>query len=156
MWAKFVPHRHTEEQKKRRITGDESWVCQYKPQKKLQSMKWSSKWSPRPKMFRLRKSRLKTKLITSFDKQSVIYKEFLPEGRQTIVLSTLRLSGGEASILSRGQLVLFARQCPIRFAMVVKTSLPKHRAVDISHPRQSPVLALVDFLSFLRWKGPSK
>jgi transposase len=72
--AKFVPHRLTDEQKERRltscqdfihtcqenpsfldciVTGDESWVFQYDPETKRQSMQWTSKSSPRSKTFRL-------------------------------------------------------------------------------------------------------
>jgi hypothetical protein len=42
--------------------------------------------------FRLQKSKIKTMLITFFDKQDVIHKEFVPE--EQIVLSTLRISEG--------------------------------------------------------------
>jgi len=66
--AKMVPKDLTEEQKQRRvticqdllerqgdilglvITGDETWVCQYDPEKKRQSAQWKTANSPRPKI----------------------------------------------------------------------------------------------------------
>jgi transposase len=87
--AKFVPHSLTDEQKQRRliscqdfiqtcqdnlsfldciVTGDESWVFQYDPNTKRRNMQCSSKPSPSPKKFRLQKSKIKTTLITFFDK----------------------------------------------------------------------------------------
>jgi histone-lysine N-methyltransferase SETMAR len=108
--AKVVPHSPKDEQKQRRltscqgfiqacqdnpsfldciVTGDESWVFQYAPEKKHQRMQWTSKSSPRPKMFRLQKSKIETILITFFDKHGVIHKKFAPQ-EQTV--NTLRLS----------------------------------------------------------------
>jgi hypothetical protein len=47
---------------------------------KHQSLQQTSKSSPRPKKFRLLKSIIKTMLITFFDKQGVVHKEFVPKG----------------------------------------------------------------------------
>jgi hypothetical protein len=49
---------------------------------KRQSMQWTSKLSPKPKKFRLQTSKIKTMLITFFDKQGVINKESVPEGQR--------------------------------------------------------------------------
>jgi transposase len=98
--VKFVPHSLRDEQKQRRltscqgfiqicqdnlsflectVTGDESWVFQYDPETKRQSMQWTSEASRSLKKFRLQKSKIKIMLITFFDKQGVIRKEFVPE-----------------------------------------------------------------------------
>jgi hypothetical protein len=54
-------------------------------------------------------------LITFFDEQVVIHKQFVPEG-QSIVLSMLSKNFPvEATISSRVQLVLAARQYPFPF-----------------------------------------
>jgi transposase len=95
IFAKFVPHSLTEEQKQRRLTSCqdfiqtcqdnsslldcivtryESWIFHYDPETKRISMLWTSKSSPRLKKFCLKKSEIKTMLITFFDKQGVIYK----------------------------------------------------------------------------------
>jgi hypothetical protein len=101
MCTKSVPHSLTDEQKQWRlascqdfiqtsqdnpsfhdciVTVDESWVFQYDQEMKYQSMQWTSKLSPRPKKFGLQKSKFKTMLITFFDKQGLIHKQFVPEG----------------------------------------------------------------------------
>ena len=80
--AKMGPKELTEEQMHRRvaifqgllerqddilgrvITGDETWVYQYDPETKRQNAQWKTANSPRPKKFRLSKSRVKTMLLT--------------------------------------------------------------------------------------------
>ena len=80
----MVPKELTEEQKQRRvticqdllerqddilghvITGDETWVYQYDPERKRQSAQWKTANFPRPKKFRQSKSRIKTMLLTFF------------------------------------------------------------------------------------------
>jgi hypothetical protein len=77
------------------VTADESWVFQYDPETKLQSMQWTSESPTRPRNFLLQKSKIKTMLITFFDKQGVIHKEFIKnlclKGTQSIVLYTISL-----------------------------------------------------------------
>ena len=48
------------------ITDDETWVYQYDPEMKRQSAQWKTANSPRPKIFRWSKSRVKTMLLTFF------------------------------------------------------------------------------------------
>jgi hypothetical protein len=49
---------------------------------------------------------------------------------------------GEATIYSRGQLVLLARRSPpFHSALIVKTFLAKHGVMEINHPPHSPDLA---------------
>jgi hypothetical protein len=90
--TKFVPHSLMDEQKQQRltscqdfiqtcqdnpnfldciVTGDESWVFQYDPETKRQSMQWFSKSSLKPRKFCLQKSKIKTMVITFFDRQTV-------------------------------------------------------------------------------------
>jgi hypothetical protein len=110
--AKFVPHALTDEENQRRptsrqdfiqtcqdnpsflhciATGDEPWVFQYDLETKRQNIRWASKSSSR-RTFRLKKSKIKIILIIFFDKQGVTDKESVPEGKHSIVLTTLRLS----------------------------------------------------------------
>jgi hypothetical protein len=44
-------------------------------------MQWTPKSSPRPKKFRLQKSKIETMLIIFFDKQPVIRKRTVSEGQ---------------------------------------------------------------------------
>ena len=68
---------------KRVVTGDESWIFEYDPLTKRQSLEWKSALSPRPKKARVFKSKAKVMLIAFFDVHGIIHAEFLPQG-QTI------------------------------------------------------------------------
>jgi len=63
------------------ITGDETWIVEYDPDTKQQSLEWHTSNSPRPKKARMSKSEIKTMLICFFDSQGLIHKEFLPQGQ---------------------------------------------------------------------------
>ena len=66
-------------------TGDESWVFDYDPETKRQSVEWHMKSSPRPKKARMSRSKVKT-MIVFFDSLGIVYIEFEPPG-QTVNLS---------------------------------------------------------------------
>ena len=99
--AKMVPKILSEEQKQRRvnfckdmletiagdadilgqvITGDETWVFQYDPETKRQSMLWKTATSPRPKKARMSKSKIKVMLIAFFDQRGLVHHQFVPAG----------------------------------------------------------------------------
>jgi len=63
------------------ITGDETWCFAYCPETKRQSFEWDVETSPRRKKLKSQKSRIKTMLITVFDSQDVVHKEFAPKGK---------------------------------------------------------------------------
>ena len=68
---------------KRVVTGDESWIFDFDPLTKQQSLEWKSALSPRPKKVRVFKSKTKVMLIAFFDVHEIVHAEFLPQG-QTI------------------------------------------------------------------------
>ena len=68
---------------KRVVTGDESWIFEYDPLTKRQSLEWKSALSPRPKRARVFKFKTKVMLIAFFDVHGIAHAEFLPQG-QTI------------------------------------------------------------------------
>ena len=61
------------------ITGDESWIFEYDPEKK--SRDWHTANSPRPTKARMSKSKIKSMLICFFDSQGIVHKEFVPPGQ---------------------------------------------------------------------------
>lgn len=100
--AKMVPKNLTQEQKDHRknicsdimdrlkeqpdlltnvVTCDETWIFQYDPETKRQSMHWKTPASPRMKKARMSKSRVKAMLIVFFDIKGVIMTEWVPEGQ---------------------------------------------------------------------------
>ena len=100
--AKFVPRLLIADQRQRRvdvcqelrelanndrcflsriITGDESWCYGYDPERKQQSLQWTSPQSPRPKKARQVRSATKTMLIIFFDIRGIFHHEFVPPKR---------------------------------------------------------------------------
>ena len=60
------------------ITCDETWIFQYDPETKRQSMHWNSSQSPRKKKARMSKSKFKAMLSVFFDIRGVIYIDWGP------------------------------------------------------------------------------
>ncbi len=98
---KFVPHILTDEQKQMRmklcsqnlalladhpdlleyiVTGDESSVPLYDPDTKFSSMHWLRAKEPRPQKALRARTQTSTMLITFFDSQGLLLKEFVPKG----------------------------------------------------------------------------
>jgi hypothetical protein len=111
-------------------------------------MQWTSKSSPNPNKFYLQKSKIKTMLIASFDKQAVIHKEFLPEGQRFNRKIVEVHYPAEAKFRAEGSWVLLHDNAPSHSALVVKTFLAKQAVMEISHPPYSPDLALAIFFPF--------
>ena len=64
------------------ITCDETWIFQYDPETKGQSMHWKSSQSPRKKKARISKSKFKAMMIVFFSiSGGVIYIDWVPEGQ---------------------------------------------------------------------------
>ena len=62
------------ESMERFITGDESWILQYDPETKRQSLAWRSKGSPMSKKPHMSKSKMKCMPVCFFDSMSVVHK----------------------------------------------------------------------------------
>ncbi len=97
--AKLFPKNLTEEQKKCRvdvcrdwleavesenilkrvITCDESWLFEYDPETKRQSMQWVDEGEVRLKKAWMSKLEVKIMFVAFFDKKGLIHKEFLPQ-----------------------------------------------------------------------------
>jgi len=107
----MVPKELTAEQKQRRvtifqdllkrqddilgrvITGDETWVYQYDPEKKRQSAQWKSANSPRPKKFPSVQINGQNNVADFFDIREIVQYQFVPTGQifnQVYCLEMLR------------------------------------------------------------------
>ena len=64
------------------ITCDETWIFQYDPETKRQSMHWKTPTSPRVKKARMSKSKLKVMLIVFFDINGIIMIEWYPRAKR--------------------------------------------------------------------------
>ena len=104
IWAKMVPRLLNVGQKERRVqvcqdileqletasnllkkvvTGNESWIFEYNPLTKWQSLEWKSALSQKPKKMRVFKSKTKVMLIAFFDVHGIVHAKFLPQGQTT-------------------------------------------------------------------------
>jgi len=100
--AKFVPRLMLDDQKQHRvavfqellemdnsnenfiktiITDYETWVYGYDVETKVQLSQWKLQFSPRPKIARQVRSKVKEVLTVFFDFKSVFYHEFIPQGK---------------------------------------------------------------------------
>jgi hypothetical protein len=63
------------------VTCDETWLFQYDPETKRQSMQWKITHCPRPKKAQISKSKIKTMLVIFFDIQGIIMTRYVPRGQ---------------------------------------------------------------------------
>jgi [histone H3]-lysine36 N-dimethyltransferase SETMAR len=142
------------------VTCDETWIFQYDPETKRQSMHWKSKNSPRMKKARMSKSRFKAMLIVFFDIKGVIHIEWVPEGCTVNqyyyiqVLTTLRerVRRKRPELWEENSWILHQDNAPAHNALSVKQFLAKHSITLMEHPPYSPDLAPCDFFLFPKIK----
>jgi [histone H3]-lysine36 N-dimethyltransferase SETMAR len=65
------------------ITGDETWIHQFEPESKRQSMQWRHVISPPPRKFKMIPATKKIMATVFWDAQGILLVDFLPNG-QTI------------------------------------------------------------------------
>nr|CAH7720056.1 unnamed protein product [Callosobruchus chinensis] len=142
------------------ITGDESWVFQYDPETKRQSMQWVEKGGKRPTKARMSKSKVKSLLIAFFDINGVVHHEYVPAG-QTVngkfyieVLKRLkaRVFRARPELAERGW-VLHHDNAPAHSSFAVRDFLTKNGIPTLPHPPYSPDLAPSDFHLFPQLKS---
>ena len=183
--AKMVPKILSEEQKQRRvnfckdmlettagdadilgqvITGDETWVFQYDPETKRQSMQWKTATSPRPKKARMSKSKIKVMLIAFFDQRGLVHHECVPAGetvnqhfyQQVIIRLYNRVRRSRRTLWSDKSWLLHHDNAPAHNAISVKQLLVKKEVTTLDHPPYSSDLAPCDFWLFPRLKSVMK
>ena len=62
------------------VTGDKSWCYGYDPESKQQSSQWKPPNLPRPKIARQVRSSFKKMLISLFDVDGIVHREFVSPG----------------------------------------------------------------------------
>lgn len=183
--AKMVPKNLTQEQKDHRknicsdimdrlkeqpdlltnvVTCDETWIFQYDPETKRQSMHWKTPASPRMKKARMSKSRVKAMLIVFFDIKGVIMTEWVPEGQtvnQKYYIDTLiklreKIRKKRPDSWKNDSWILHQDNAPAHNALSVKQFLADKRIPVLEHPPYSPDLAPCDFYLFPKVKSALK
>ena len=181
--ARWVPKRLTSEMKERRVdacqellrryeadgeaflqrivTGDESWVHFYEPQRKRQSMEWRHTSSPKPKKVQAQRSAGKVMLTLFWDYNGPILEHYMPRG-STVTSATysnlLRenlkpaIRQKRRGLLTTGVCLLHDNARPHTAKATVST-IEELRFECIPHPPYSPDLAPSDFHVFGPLKG---
>ena len=147
------------------ITRDETWVFQYDPETKRQSMQWKTAESLRPKKAHMSKSKIKVMLITFFDQKGMVHYEFVPEGeivnqhfyQQVLICLHNRVQCSWQELWSDKSWLLHHDNAPIHKAISVRQLLVKNSFWSKTnnsslHPPYSPDLALCGFWLFPRLK----
>ena len=63
------------------VTGDETWCYGYYPETKQTASQWKTPNSPKPKKARQVRSNVKIMLISFFDANEIVHREFVPPGQ---------------------------------------------------------------------------
>ena len=146
------------------VTGDESWIFEYDPLTKWQSLERKNASSPRPKKARLFKSKIKVMLIVFFDVHGIVHLEFLPQG-QTInqnvykdILRHLMRSVREKrrELWETKSWLLHHDNAPAHNALSIRQFLAENIIAVLEQPPYSPDLAPCDFFLFPKLKGVIK
>jgi histone-lysine N-methyltransferase SETMAR len=146
------------------ITCDETWIFQYNPETKRQSMHWKTPTSPRMKKARMRKSKLKAMLIVFFDIGGIIMTEWVPEGqtvnqtyyKEVLIKLRERVRKKRPDLWKNDAWILHQDNAPAHNALSVKQFLADKRIPVLEHPPYSPDLAPCDFYLFPKVKSALK
>ena len=149
---------------KKIVTGDETWCFAYDPTTKRQSAAWVGETSPRSKILRFQKSRVKTTLVIFVHWQGLIHKEFVPESE---TINTVHYEGVIEMLLNRirhvrpgmcesGDRFLLHDNAPSHNATIVKQFLAQRKVTVLDRPPYSPDLAPADYFLFPKVKSHLK
>lgn len=179
--AKMVPKLLNDDQKERRmevcqdilecidtepdllqrvITGDESWIFEYDPETKRQSLQWKSPGSPRPVKARQSRSQIKLMLIVFFDVRGIVHMEFLPQGttvNQHVYREVLRrllrsVREKRRELWGANSWLLHHDNAPAHNALSIRQFLAERNVTVLDQPPYSPDLAPCDFFLFPKLK----
>ncbi len=138
------------------ITCNESWLFEYDPATKRQSMQCVCEDEARLKKAQVSKSQVKTMLVALFNKKGLIYKEFLPQKTTVnteLYLNILRRLGKQ---ICRVRPKLWANNSSLfqqyntfmHSAFKIRYFFAKHQVNVLDHPPYSPDLTRCDFFLF--------
>ena len=180
--ARWIPHLLTNEQKRKRVliakkllklypkfdrrvfadivTGDETWVHFFEPQRKMNNKIWATKQGRRPVIAKRLLSAKKIMMAIFFNINGPVIQIAVPKGRSVTgkfykckVLKKLRkyfVKRRPASGL-RGVRLLHDN-APAHTSLLVVNFLEREKVKVIPHPPYSPDLAPADFFLFPRLK----
>ena len=139
----------------RLLTMDETWLYQYDPETKQQSMEWRHSGSARPQKFRVQTSAGKVLASIFWDQDGILLIDYLPKGQTTNAEYYLSLLVQLKDILKEKRCGKFTKG-----VLFLHDNAPAHRAHAtqkklaylgfqyLDHPPYSPDLAPSDYHLF--------
>jgi histone-lysine N-methyltransferase SETMAR len=137
------------------ITVDETWIYEYDPESKMESMQWVKTGENAPRKFK--RQRVQTKLMATifWDAEGILLIDYLPKGSTMNAIYYASLISKVRSIvlekrrgkLSRG-ILLLQDNAPCHTAKVSKQAVVDAGFEKIEHPPYSPDLAPSDYYLF--------
>jgi histone-lysine N-methyltransferase SETMAR len=137
------------------VTCDETWIYQYDPESKQESMQWIKKGEKPPRKFKVQ--RVATKLMATifWDSAGILLVDYLPRGRtmngeyyaDLIIQLRQAIVEKRRGKLSRG-ILLLQDNAPVHTAQVAKRAVRDMGFEELNHPPYSPDLAPSDFYLF--------
>src|ERR1051325_7851624 len=139
----------------RLVTCDETWLHNYDPESKQESMAWKHAGSPATRKFKVVKSAGKVMASVFWDKDGILLIDYMPH-KTTItgkyyadLLVQLRAAIKEKrrGKLARG-VMLLQDNAPVHTSHIAQASLRECKFVQVPHPPYSPDLAPSAFFLF--------
>lgn len=143
----------------RLVTVDETWIRQYDPESKQESMQWIEKGEKPPRKFKVERSASKLMATIFWDCEGILFIDYLPKNTTmngdyyAALLTKVRQVVVEKrrGKLARG--VLFLQDnAPVHTARVARRALAETGFEEINHPPYSPDLAPSDYFLFSNLK----
>lgn len=141
------------------VTVDETWIRQYDPECKSESMQWIEKGERPPKKFKVQKSASKLMATVFWDCDGILLIDYLAKGSTINALyyaNLLRQVRKAVVEKRRGKLrkgILFLQDnAPVHTARVARQALKEIGFDEIDHPPYSPDLAPSDYFLFSNLK----
>ncbi|XP_063387179.1 histone-lysine N-methyltransferase SETMAR-like [Cydia fagiglandana] len=137
------------------VTVDETWIRQYDPECKSESMQWIEKGERPPKKFKVQKSASKLMATVFWDCDGILLIDYLEKGStiNALYYADLVRQVRQAIVEKRrGKLrkgILFLQDnAPVHTAHVARRALKEVGFDEIDHPPYSPDLAPSDYFLF--------
>ena len=141
------------------VAQDESWMFVWNPEDKRSSMVWLDPQEERPQKPPIERTTLKIMLVVFFDKDGVIYREFVPRGLgitgdlyRQILMRFLHAKALRSRHQCHETWSLLQDGAPAHNSRVAQGYLNQQGVEQIPHPGYSPDLNPCDFWFFRRVK----
>jgi transposase len=146
------------------ITGDETWVYEYDPETKVQSLQWKHSSSPKPKKAQRVRSKVKVLLTVFFDYRRIVHHSYAPEDQTINQEYYLEVIHHLCDAVRHKRQDLWAsRNCqlhhdnaPAHSSHLIQSFLTKHGIPVVHQAPYYPDMAPCDFWLFPKLKRPLK